>query len=122
MKKSIRRTLLTTAAVAAVVAGGVTVTTVANADSVNASAACTAKGADLIDWPYYKAFKTTVNIRSGRSTNCVALGTGYTSHKVDIHCTSETGDWTYVRDVNTGVKGWVADKYLKFYDGRVRVC
>ncbi|WP_415646235.1 SH3 domain-containing protein [Stackebrandtia soli] len=85
---------------------------------------CTATGADKDATAYNKAFTTTVNIRSGRSTNCVSLGVGYTSHTVDIHCTSTYNgeDWTYLRNVNTGVKGWVKTSLLDWPNHRLVMC
>ncbi|NKE57040.1 hypothetical protein FXN61_09400 [Lentzea sp. PSKA42] len=64
-----------------------------------------------------------VAIRRGPHTpECAADGQGQLSHRVDYHCWTN-GDavtrggvtyrtWSYLRDVTTGVSGWVSDAYL----------
>ncbi|ANZ39072.1 hypothetical protein BBK82_26350 [Lentzea guizhouensis] len=65
---------------------------------------------------------SNVNIRRGPHTACRSDGQGQLSHTVDYHCFG-TGDsvtrngvtyttWTYLRDVTTGVQGWVSDAFL----------
>lgn len=64
-----------------------------------------------------------VYIRTGPHTWCAALGQGQLSHTVDYHCytVGETvngwSTWTYLRDVSTGVSGWVNDSLLDYRDG-----
>ena len=64
-----------------------------------------------------------VAIRRGPHTpECRADGQGQLNHRVDYHCYTD-GDWvtrggitytswTYLRDVTTGMSGWVSDAYL----------
>jgi hypothetical protein len=51
-----------------------------------------------------------VNIRNGDDTSCAALGLGYTSHSVTIHC--QTRSWVYITDNTTGVTGWSSIQFL----------
>ena len=59
-----------------------------------------------------------VNIRSGPTTGCVAVGLGYSSHNVTYRCYSEGtpvngwSTWTYLTDNTTGVTGWSSDAFL----------
>ena len=53
-----------------------------------------------------------VHIRTGPSTTCTSLGSGYTSHNITVHCYNNQG-WTHIRDNTTGVSGWVNTDYLK---------
>ncbi|MBE9373444.1 SH3 domain-containing protein [Saccharopolyspora sp. HNM0983] len=72
---------------------------------------CSKTEPDKDNSKYAKLFRTNhVNVRSGPSTTCKALGQGVTSQKVDLHCTA--GTWTYLR-LSTGVEGWVNNGYLK---------
>lgn len=63
-----------------------------------------------------------VRIRRGPHISCTADGQAYTTHTIDYHCW-DFGDsvtrngtvytsWTYIRDVTTGVSGWVSDAFL----------
>lgn len=122
--KRFTRALTTAAAIAVLALSGVAATSTAAAAGEVGALGCTATGADKDSTAYNKAFTTTVNIRSGRSTNCVALGVGYTSHTVDIHCSSYYGGtyWTYLRNVSTGVKGWVKTDLLDWPNHRLVIC
>lgn len=55
-------------------------------------------------------------IRSGPSTNCVALGVGYSSHRARLDCwvlnTSDGYFYDHVRDLTTGVSGWTREDVL----------
>jgi hypothetical protein len=64
----------------------------------------------------------SVNIRAYPHVGCASHGYGYRTHTVDYHCW-RYGDpvtrnglvyetWTYLRNVTTGVSGWVSDAYL----------
>ncbi|MCE7002138.1 SH3 domain-containing protein [Kibdelosporangium philippinense] len=67
--------------------------------------------------------KTLSNIRSGPSTACPIFGVLRTSDPVDYHCfkPGQRGNWTYLRNVRTGVTGWVKDSNLKD-NGSLQVC
>ena len=47
-------------------------------------------------------------IRRGPYLDCDALGVGYASHNIDVHCMVYNGStyWLYIRDLSTGVNGW----------------
>jgi hypothetical protein len=56
-----------------------------------------------------------VNMRSGSSTGCASNGQAHTFHTLDYHCFTLANDgftWTYARNVNTGVRGWIRDDLL----------
>jgi hypothetical protein len=59
------------------------------------------------------------NIRTGSNTSCASVGQAQASHTLYYYCyTSQSnGDytWTYVRDVNTGKRGWIRDDLLSGY-------
>ncbi|MFE4058921.1 SH3 domain-containing protein [Streptomyces sp. NPDC059096] len=51
-----------------------------------------------------------VNIRSKASTASTRVGILYRGHKFTVHKTS--GNWHYITDNTTGVKGWVSGTYV----------
>lgn len=53
---------------------------------------------------------SAVTIRSKASTKSTAVGVLYRSHRFTVHKTS--GNWHYITDKNTGVKGWVSGSYV----------
>ncbi|MEV0445816.1 SH3 domain-containing protein [Streptomyces spectabilis] len=55
-------------------------------------------------------YAKAVTIRSKASTNSTALGVLYRSHRFTVHKTK--GNWRYITDRSTGVKGWVSAKYV----------
>lgn len=55
------------------------------------------------------------NIRSGSSTSCADRGDADSGHRLDYHCYTVGNDgftWTFLRDDNTGIRGWVRDNLL----------
>ncbi|MBE9373443.1 hypothetical protein IQ251_03175 [Saccharopolyspora sp. HNM0983] len=42
--------------------------------------------------------------------NCTPVGQGQKSHRVDLHC--YTTQWTYLRNAETNVEGWVRNDML----------
>ncbi|MEU9445822.1 SH3 domain-containing protein [Streptomyces sp. NPDC048304] len=58
-----------------------------------------------------------VTIRSKASAKSTAVGILYRGHKFTVHKTS--GNWRYITDRTTGVKGWVSATYV-YRD--VRMC
>ncbi|MCM2579701.1 SH3 domain-containing protein [Streptomyces meridianus] len=58
-----------------------------------------------------------VNIRSKASAKSTSVGILYRGHKFTVHKSS--GNWHYITDKTTGVKGWVSGTYL-YRD--VRMC
>jgi uncharacterized protein YgiM (DUF1202 family) len=65
----------------------------------------------------YTVHTAAVTIRSKATTNSTALGILYKSHKFTVSKTS--GNWHYITDKTTGVKGWVSGAYV-YRD--VRMC
>lgn len=51
-----------------------------------------------------------VTIRSKAAAKSTARGVLYRGHKFTVHKTS--GNWHYITDKATGVKGWVSDTYV----------
>ncbi|MEV6807748.1 SH3 domain-containing protein [Streptomyces sp. NPDC051132] len=51
-----------------------------------------------------------VTIRSKASVKSTAVGILYRGHKFTVHKTS--GNWRYITDRTTGVKGWVSATYV----------
>ncbi|MBB5112832.1 SH3 domain-containing protein [Micromonospora echinospora] len=115
--------------------GAAVVLTVATAGAVvtatagPASAGCSHSHSN-VDSKFGQLFNATnVNIRTGPHTTCASLGYGQLNHNVDFHCFGSgdrvtangktTYTWTYVRNVTTGVSGWVADALLDNLGGNV---
>jgi hypothetical protein len=61
------------------------------------------------------AFTGAANIRTGSSTACAAVGVMQPTDDAVYFCyTGGTdGTWTYLRNVRTGVQGWVKDSLLR---------
>ncbi len=53
---------------------------------------------------------SAVTIRSKASMKSTAVGVLYRNHHFTVHKTS--GNWHYITDKNTGVKGWVSGSYV----------
>ncbi|MFE0055327.1 SH3 domain-containing protein [Streptomyces sp. NPDC059003] len=58
----------------------------------------------------WKVGTKAVTIRSKTSAKSTAVGVLYAGHKFTVHKTS--GNWHYITDKNTGVKGWVSGSYV----------
>ncbi|MFJ2231244.1 SH3 domain-containing protein [Streptomyces halstedii] len=65
----------------------------------------------------YEVHTAAVTIRSKATTKSTALGVLYRSHKFTVH--KKSGNWLYITDRTTGVKGWVSGTYV-YRD--VRMC
>lgn len=99
-------------------AAGITLSTVApavaaaeqQAPAATPAAGCeTGKMPDKDNSKYAELFKNnSTNIRNG--PNCTAIGQGQKSHRVDLHC--YTAQWSYIRNVETNVQGWVRNDML----------
>ncbi|MEU3629084.1 SH3 domain-containing protein [Streptomyces fradiae] len=83
------------------------------------AAAPTALAISCYDLPPlpYEVHTAAVTIRSKATTNSTALGILYRSHKFTVH--KKSGNWLYITDRTTGVKGWVSGTYV-YRD--VRMC
>lgn len=79
----------------------------------SASAACGKTVADK-DGGSWNKTANGANERSGSSTGCVSNGIAYNTQRLDYHCYTVAGDytWTYLRNDSTGVYGWVRDDLL----------
>ncbi|MDX3854911.1 SH3 domain-containing protein [Streptomyces sp. AK02-01A] len=53
---------------------------------------------------------SAVTIRSKATTKSTALGVLYRGHKFTV--TKSSGNWHYLTDRTTGVKGWVSGTYV----------
>ncbi len=63
-----------------------------------------------------------VNIRTGPSTACTAIGQGQMSHYVELDCWKLGGGgytWSHLYDFTTGREGWVRDDLLVGYGANV---
>lgn len=65
----------------------------------------------------YEVHAKAVTIRSKASSKSTALGVLYKSHKFSV--SKNSGNWLYITDKSTGVKGWVSGTYV-YRD--VRMC
>ncbi|MGQ4512501.1 SH3 domain-containing protein [Streptomyces sp. DW26H14] len=69
------------------------------------------------------SFNTSgVNIRSGPSTSCTVLGSGYPGQSVTLRCNKDGSVWWYVTDKTTGITGWVDEDYLNWPGGAAYLC
>ncbi|MCX6397498.1 MAG: hypothetical protein NTV23_13515 [Propionibacteriales bacterium] len=55
-----------------------------------------------------------VNIRTGDSTSCTAVGQGQQTHDTVLHCRTWSGSsyWTHLWDRDTAKSGWVRNDQL----------
>jgi hypothetical protein len=55
-----------------------------------------------------------INIRTGPSTLCTAVGQGQANHTVQLDCwkVGDGGTWSHLFDFNTGKEGWVRNDLL----------
>ncbi|WP_433456109.1 SH3 domain-containing protein [Streptomyces sp. CA-142005] len=58
----------------------------------------------------YEVHTKAVTIRSKATTKSTALGVLYRSHKFSV--AKKSGNWLYITDKTTGVKGWVSGTYV----------
>ncbi|RST17407.1 SH3 domain-containing protein [Streptomyces sp. WAC04770] len=65
----------------------------------------------------YEVHTKAVTIRSKASSKSTALGILYKSHRFTVH--KKSGNWLYITDRTTGIKGWVSGTYV-YRD--VRMC
>jgi len=117
MKKSIALAASGTMLVTALV--GLTATTASAGASCGHAAPADKDGSS---WP---TATVNVNIRTGSSTSCTSVGILAAGQRADYYCytvnTSSGATWTYLRDVATGVQGWVRDDNLP-RDGSTVYC
>lgn len=64
----------------------------------------------------YEVHTTAVTIRSKASSKSTALGLLYKTHKFSV--SKKSGNWLYITDQSTGVKGWVSGTYV-YRDARM---
>ncbi|MFF3849603.1 SH3 domain-containing protein [Streptomyces sp. NPDC002328] len=87
-------------------------TTPASAAPAAAAATATSMVTSCPDLPPlpYKVHASAVTIRSKATTKSTAVGVLYKSHKFTVH--KKSGNWLYITDKSTGVKGWVSGTYV----------
>ncbi|WP_299532994.1 SH3 domain-containing protein [uncultured Streptomyces sp.] len=90
--------------------------TAASAAPATVAAAPASSCSSLPPLPY-EVHTAAVTIRSKATTKSTALGVLYRSHKFTVH--KKSGNWLYITDRSTGVKGWVSGTYV-YRD--VRMC
>jgi hypothetical protein len=82
------------------------------------AATCPDNGWSVRD-PGYAAFNTNyVNIRTGPSTSCTAVGQGQNGQRVSLHCWKTGADgyaWDHIYNTVTGKSGWVRSSFLTGY-------
>jgi len=83
---------------------------------ISAPAATAVSCQNLPPFPYAVHAKA-VTIRSKASSKSTAVGVLYKSHKFSV--SKKSGNWLYIEDKTTGVKGWVSGTYVYRY---VRMC
>ncbi|MFD3580905.1 SH3 domain-containing protein [Streptomyces sp. NPDC058683] len=66
----------------------------------------------------YEVHAQAVTIRSKASSKSTALGVLYKSHTFSVD--KKSGNWLYITDKTTGVKGWVSGTYVN-RDVRMRL-
>ncbi|MGW2137665.1 SH3 domain-containing protein [Streptomyces sp. NPDC001773] len=82
-----------------------------------AVAAVPASGCTSLPPLPYEVHTKAVTIRSKASSKSTALGVLYKSHRFSV--SKKSGNWLYITDKSTGVKGWVSGTYV-YRD--VRMC
>lgn len=114
MKRRIAAVLPTLAAVAA------SIPLALSATPASAAASCGKTVADK-DGSAWNATANGANERSGSSTSCAVNGIAYAGQKLDYHCYTVAGSytWTYLRNDATGTYGWVRDDLLSDYGSGV---
>lgn len=87
-------------------------TTPASAAPAAAAATATSMVTSCPDLPPlpYKVHASAVTIRSKATTKSTAVGVLYKSHKFTV--SKKSGNWLYITDKSTGVKGWVSGTYV----------
>ncbi|HEU5271611.1 MAG TPA: hypothetical protein VFU36_16910 [Jatrophihabitans sp.] len=71
------------------------------------------------------SFKDGTYIRTGPYTDCTALGQGFHSQGINVHCATTNGNgvlWVYLVDTSTGVAGWSAMSALNWNGGFIADC
>ncbi|MCG0285400.1 SH3 domain-containing protein [Streptomyces sp. PSAA01] len=58
----------------------------------------------------YAVHAKAVTIRSKASSKSTALGVLYKSHKFSV--AKKSGNWVFITDKSTGVRGWVSGTYV----------
>ncbi|MFE7117591.1 SH3 domain-containing protein [Streptomyces sp. NPDC057654] len=92
-----------------------------SAPNAGAATAPTVTRAAVDDCSYlpplpYTVHTQAVTIRSRATAHSTALGLLYKGHRFTVSRTS--GNWHYITDKSTGVKGWVSGSYV-YRDGRM---
>jgi hypothetical protein len=95
----------------------------AGSDVSPLSAACGRNGPNYQNQRYNDAPSGgPANIRNGSSTSCPAVGVLMPTDDAVYYCytSGSGGTWTFLRDLRTGVVGWVLDSLLDGYGSNRR--
>ena len=79
------------------------------------AASCPDNGWSIADGRIGRFFNGNgINIRTGPSTRCTAVGQGQASHDVQLDCfkDGDGGTWSHLFDFTTSKEGWVRDDLL----------
>ena len=71
------------------------------------------------------SFGNGTYIRTGPYTDCTALGLGYSSQGIDVHCARVNSNnyvWVYLEDTTTGTAGWSRIDALNWNGSAIRDC
>ena len=71
------------------------------------------------------SFLNGTNIHAGPYTDCTAVGQGFPSQGIDVHCARVNGSgnlWIYLEDTSTGKAGWSRIDALSWNGSAIRDC
>ncbi|MFE4263696.1 hypothetical protein [Streptomyces sp. NPDC056883] len=108
------RTKVAAAAVGVIAATGGLVLPATAVAAPTGATACSIPGWGVYDGKTGGTTSNAVNIRSGPSTGCTALGQAQISHALRYDCwvSGENGTWSHIYDYATGYQGWIKDSLL----------
>ncbi|MEU9193268.1 SH3 domain-containing protein [Streptomyces hundungensis] len=80
---------------------------------------------DIDDGPWRATADGAVNMRSGAGISCRSHGIAYRGQPLDYHCyanpvADDDFNWTYARNVSTGVEGWIRNDLLTDSGSKVK--
>ncbi|MFD5111713.1 SH3 domain-containing protein [Streptomyces sp. NPDC058391] len=90
--------------------------TAASASPAAAATAVPASSCSSLPPLPYEVHTKAVTIRSKATTKSTAVGVLYKTHKFSV--AKKSGNWLYITDKTTGVKGWVSGTYV-YRDARM---
>ncbi|WP_407841250.1 SH3 domain-containing protein [Streptomyces sp. DSM 116496] len=108
------RTKVAAAAIGVIAATGGLVLPATAVAAPTGATACSSPGWSIKDGRTGNTTSNAVNIRSGSSTGCTALGQAQIGHalRYDCYVSGENGTWSHIYDYATGYQGWIKDSLL----------